>query len=609
LQTTRPPHAAGPDSASVYKDRLHDLRASVSAVAALRRTLDVSGESQLFSALGRLLRNVTSSLHTFVLARAGASYQVAAYKSRDKFSLDPARVQQDAERALAGLEAGMPDCVELGGLPCVVVPLSANGRRVLGALCLAMADDTYMDIAALTALAASGASQLQRLRDAAEAKARAERLRHELHLHSAVADEGGILRTIIDNMPDQIYAKDANGRFIVGNKAAAIGIFGVPNAEALIGKSDLDFYPIECGQRFFTDEQQIIRSGVPIVDQIEANINNDGVQRFFSTTKYPFHDEKGEIIGIVGISRDVTARINADEAVRLRDRAVESSQDGILITCCTTPGHPVVYCNPAFERITGFSLAEAQAAGIERFIVDEGEGAAPRERGALIARQGERRVIHATRKDGREYWCEVRLAVIRTSDGAATHNVFTLVDVTAAQHAEQQLTLLASHDPLTGLPNRRMLMERLGQAVSVSERGGMELAVAFLDLDGLKRLNDEHGHEAGDVLLKTVAERIAGCIRQSDTIARLGGDEFVLVTLHRADEDTRGGVAEVLAKVQEQIGRPIQVGAVEVKVSCSIGVSVYRHDGALPEMMLRRADEAMYVAKKSGRNRVVFHDV
>jgi diguanylate cyclase (GGDEF)-like protein/PAS domain S-box-containing protein len=287
---------------------------------------------------------------------------------------------------------------------------------------------------------------------------------------------------------------------------------------------------------------------------------------------------------------------------------VESSQDGIVITCCTTPGHPIVYTNPAFERITGFSLQQAQQCGIERFIAEAGEDMA--DRAALIARHGERRVLHASASDGRDYWCEVRLAVIRSSSGAATHNVFTLTDVTAAQRAEQHLTLLASHDPLTGLPNRRMLMERLAQAVSISERGGMELAVAFLDLDGLKRLNDEYGHEAGDLLLQTVAERIAGCIRQSDTIARLGGDEFVLLTLHRLDEgigsNGNGGVAEVLAKVQEQIARPILVGAVEVTVTCSIGVSVFRQDGSMPELLLKRADEAMYVAKKSGRNRIVF---
>lgn len=608
MQTTPPPSANGTGSVSVCRDRLHELRAPVAAVAALRRTLDVASEAQLVNATARLLRNATSSPHTFVMVRSGAEYHVMAYKCRDKWPLDTALLQLDAGAAFAQLGAGMPECVELAGQAFVAVPLSANGRRVLGALCLAVNEDTYMDSVALTALAASSAAQLQRLRDAVEARARAERLRHELQLHSTVADERGILRTIIDNMPDHIYAKDTNGRFIVGNKAAAIGIFGVPNAEALIGKSDLDFYPIECGQRFFTDEQQIIRSGVPIVDQIEVNINNEGAQRFFSTTKFPFRDDKGDIIGIVGISRDVTARINADEAARLRDRAVESSQDGIVITCCTTPGHPIVYTNPAFERITGFSLGQAQAEGIERFIAADDERRPGLERGELIARHGERRVLAGSARDGRQYWCEVRLAVIRSSDGAASHNVFTITDVTDAHRAEQHLALLASQDALTGLPNRRMLMERLAQAVSVSERGGMELAVAFLDLDGLKRLNDEHGHEAGDVLLKTVAGRIAGCIRQSDTFARLGGDEFVLLTLHRLDErrGDAGGVAEVLSKVQEQIGRPITVGELEVTVSCSIGVCVFRQAGTLPETLLKRADEAMYSAKRSGRNRIVY---
>jgi diguanylate cyclase (GGDEF)-like protein len=132
--------------------------------------------------------------------------------------------------------------------------------------------------------------------------------------------------------------------------------------------------------------------------------------------------------------------------------------------------------------------------------------------------------------------------------------------------------------------------------------------VAFIDLDGLKRLNDEHGHEAGDELLRTVARRISACIRQSDTIARLGGDEFVLVTLHRTGQANGDpeGVAGVVRKIQERIAQPIRIGDVVVHATCSIGVSLFGQHGNNPEALLRRADEAMYVAKKAGRNRIVF---
>ena len=597
------------------KDRLHDLRASMAAIAAMGRTLDVCSEAQLCDAIARLLRNATASPCAMVLVRVDNATEVAVCKTREGWEGDAQCARQEIVRHLPQLNADGPDCLELAGLPFVVVPMSANGRYVVGALCFAVDDDASMDIAALTALAASGAGHLMRVRGAAELQRR--QVEPESVSENAqggqpgrLGDEGGMLRTIIDNMPDHIYAKDVNGRFLVGNKAAAELIFGVPDASALIGKSDLDFYPIECGQRFFTDEQQIIRTGVPIVDQIEANVNNEGVQRFFSTTKYPFCNEQGEIIGIVGISRDITARVSADEALKLRNRAVESSQDGIVITCCTTPDSPIVYTNPAFERITGFNQQEAQRSGIERFLLEAGERTDV-DRAALVAHHGERRVIDATRKDGASYWCELRLAVMRNADGTATHCVFTLTDVTHARQAEQHLTLLASHDPLTGLPNRRLLMERLAHAVSVSERGGMDLAVAFLDLDGLKRVNDELGHEAGDILLRTVAERIGGGIRQSDTFARLGGDEFVLVTLHRLDQpESACGVNDVLLKLQQLIAQPIVIGAATVQATCSIGVALFRQDGArdanLPEALLKRADAAMYVAKKSGRDRIVY---
>lgn len=142
-----------------------------------------------------------------------------------------------------------------------------------------------------------------------------------------------------------------------------------------------------------------------------------------------------------------------------------------------------------------------------------------------------------------------------------------------------------------------------------SVAGQAGLALAFIDLDGLKRLNDEHGHDAGDVLLRTVAERIAACIRRSDMIARLGGDEFVLLSMHGGGADCDPhGVAGFLRKVRDAIGQPLAVAGITLAPSCSIGVSILGRHGDEAETLLKRADAAMYAAKRSGRGRIAFAD-
>lgn len=449
--------------------------------------------------------------------------------------------------------------------------------------------------------------------EVAELRRQNEVLRQELNerlaLDEHLAGERGLLRTLIDNMPDHIYVKDRSGRFIIANDAAARDI-GVASPQELVGKSDLELYPLDCGQCFFTDEQNILQSGQPLIDQVEENINRNGVRRWFSTTKFPFYDAAGTPQGIVGISRDITQRIDALEAVRLRNRAIELSADGIAIAGCA-PGMPVLYVNPAFERITGFTQEEAQQRGVDALLDDEsaaegGDGL----RDALQRQQEGRAVLRSLRKDGEGFWSDTRLAVVRDRTGSATHFVFTIRDISEARRNEEHMALLATRDALTGLPNRRALMERLAQSISMCERSGTQLVVAFIDLDRLKYVNDTFGHEAGDLMLKTVADRMGGCVRKSDTLARLGGDEFVLATLHQTPDhpsDLRGLVEGMLAKIQEVLALPLMLAGEPFCITCSIGVAVYAQDGHDPDILLKRADAAMYVAKKAGRNRVAWY--
>ena len=467
---------------------------------------------------------------------------------------------------------------------------------------------TFSDESAELALALARIAQLESDNAALQAS-----LDARLSLARHVADERSLLRTLIDNMPDQIYVKDLDGRFVVANTAAADCI-GVASPDDLLGKSDLQLFPGVCGEQFFEDEQNVIRSGKALLDQLEENINHNGVRRWFSTTKVPLQDEQGKVIGIVGMSRDVTLRVAADEAIGLRNRAIESSLDAIVITSCLKPGQPVVYVNPAFERITGFSFDEATDGGIEPLLTHAGDGQVPETLRLAMRDQCEgRAVLHSLRKDQETFWNDVRLAPVRDISGRATHFVFTMSDITKARDSEEKLERMASHDALTGLPNRRMLMDRMGQALALAERGNFAMAVAFIDLDRLKFVNDNLGHEAGDELLRTVAARMQGSVRKCDTVARLGGDEFVLISLHQLDTDsgamarTCWHVGEMLAKLQKVLAEPVMLEQTAFIATCSIGVSLYPQHGANADLLLKHADAAMYTAKKSGRNKIEFY--
>jgi diguanylate cyclase (GGDEF)-like protein/PAS domain S-box-containing protein len=478
------------------------------------------------------------------------------------------------------------------------VPL-VNGGRHLGYLCCWQSGQltlTPPQLHMLNLIAAALASSLGAL--------------------GVLAHERKLLRAIIDNMPEQIYVKDTKGRFIIGNQAAAQSI-GVPTPQHLVGKSDLEFFPIECGTRFYEDEQGIIHTGVAIVDQIEESINRAGLRRWYATTKVPFVDDGGKVVGIVGMSRDVTLRMSSDEAIRLRNRAIEASKDAIIITACREPDYPVSYVNPAFERITGFTADEARQRSIAALLgLERGHPSSTDLLEALAEQRDGHAVLRCPRKDGSVFWSDIQMAPVREAGGNVTHFVYTISDISKERDTEQQLERLASYDMLTGLPNRRLLLDRMTQGLAMGERGKFVVGIIFIDLDRLKHVNDEHGHDAGDLLLRTIGQRIEGCVRKCDTAGRLGGDEFVLVTLHNTkasgqqalsqEDEGYAYITRMLEKIQLKIGQPVMLGGVEFSATCSMGVSLFPRDGKDAATLLKHAENAMTKAKKNGRNKFEF---
>jgi diguanylate cyclase (GGDEF)-like protein/PAS domain S-box-containing protein len=463
----------------------------------------------------------------------------------------------------------------------------------------------------------------QRTRTLEEANAALEAQIIELQqLETKLATDRNLLRTLIDNIPDQIFVKDAQSRIIIGNKAQAAWI-GVSSPEELTGKSDLDLYPAQTGQRFFDDEQQLMHTGQVVIDHIELNVNQAGIKRWCYVTKVPLRDEQHNVIGLVGIARDITQRIEAETALRLRNRAIELSINAIVMTDNRRPGHPIEFVNPAFERISGYSAAEACEHGVDLLLgSDPDPSEADSIRAALREQCPGRAVIRSHHKNGTQFWADLYVSPVRDESGDVTHFVWMINDITEARNYQEQLQHLASYDALTGLPNRRLLMDLLAQTISIAKRSGQRIAVAFFDLDRFKQINDSLGHGIGDQLLLKVAERVRACVRRSDHVARLGGDEFVLLlpetggeTAAQAATKPSGalpinpGIVEVLKRIRAAVSEPVPLDESQLRVTCSVGVSFFPADGSDAETLLKHADAAMYRAKEKGGDAIEFYTV
>jgi diguanylate cyclase (GGDEF)-like protein/PAS domain S-box-containing protein len=308
------------------------------------------------------------------------------------------------------------------------------------------------------------------------------------------------------------------------------------------------------------------------------------------------------------LQEEIRVRRGAERALNLRNRAIESSVNAILITDFARPGFPIDYVNPAFERITGYAAREALGRGMDFLLGAELEQPGIAEiRMALRERREGHAVLRNYRKDGTPFWNEYTVAPVRNESGEVTHYVGVMNDVTDAKNYEEQLARQANFDTLTGLANRNLLRDRLQQGIVRAKRENAKLAVLFLDVDQFKIVNDSLGHTVGDELLKTVAGRLSSSVRESDTVARLGGDEFVVVLVTRSGEASlEVDVTTVAAKLLGNVAEPVVLGERELRPTISVGVSVYPQDGADVDTLLRNADAAMYRAKELGRNRFQF---
>jgi diguanylate cyclase (GGDEF)-like protein/PAS domain S-box-containing protein len=340
-----------------------------------------------------------------------------------------------------------------------------------------------------------------------------------------------------------------------------------------------------------------IQSGIPFALVLDLKIER--ITWLQTLSGWFFVIASGWLLYLL-VHRTLAEISSAEEDLKLRDRAIESSVSAICITDNLAPDNPIVYVNPAFERITGYSSQDVLGRNARLL---QGTDLAQPELITIRAALHDERPCHVVlrnyRKDGSMYWNELNIAPVRNDAGTVTHYIGVHSDITDAKTHQDELARQANHDSLTGLPNRNLLWDRIDRACVRAQRYGDFAAVAFLDLDNFKVVNDSLGHSLGDHLLRAVAARLESSLRAMDTVARLGGDEFVLVL---SDQKSAQSVAGELQRIVESFSQPFAVDGRDVFITASVGVALYPQDAKDPESLMKSAELAMYRAKESGRD-------
>jgi diguanylate cyclase (GGDEF)-like protein/PAS domain S-box-containing protein len=604
----------------------------------------------------------------------------------------------------------------------------------------------------------------------------------ELQATRTLANERVTLQALIDFLPDNLWVKDVNSRFVICNKVTASRM-GYQSSADLIGKTDLELLSPEIAEKFFADEQTVVRTGQPKIDMEESIFGVSGERTWILTTKVPLRNDQSEIFGVAGVSRDISerkrfaaemeyrsgllhavsiaakalltapaleivmamvletlgkaARVdrmivfenqtapagarprkfryawNSLQAPAMFDAAAMANMpdasgdpwfaplkqglalsgfptdmpDGVAKSIFLSLGIRAILLVPitvdgklwghlGFDDCTTERAWSSTEIDILRTVADMIGGAIVRERyverlkdantivesspTVLFRLRGDpslpliyishnvtmygyepaamiasplfyQTIIHpddALRvmellaqmamngskpaedefrmraKDGAYYWLECRYTPVRDAAGRLLEIEGLLTDITERKKAADEIGVLAMTDALTGLANRAVFIDRLRQAFAAAKRGAPPFAILYLDLDGFKDINDTLGHSAGDLLLKSVGERLKSCVRETDLVARLGGDEFAVLQTNRGDVVSAGVLA---SKIHKALSAPYPLGDTEMGVTVSVGISPYMSETMGPDGMLTQADIALYRAKDEGRNQYCFH--
>ena len=322
-----------------------------------------------------------------------------------------------------------------------------------------------------------------------------------------------------------------------------------------------------------------------------------GCIRWINNKGNIIRDESGAAIKMLGVVLDITDRKLTEEKLLLSSRVFTDTHEGITIT---DSNKLIVDVNPAFCEITGYSREEVLGKNPSILSSDKQGPEFYTAMWQCIEANGHwQGEIWNRKKNGDAYAELLTISVLKNENNNLVNYVGVFTDITRSKRQQEQLSRIAHYDLLTNLPNRVLLADRLSQAMLQCSRHNKSLAVIFLDLDGFKHVNDAHGHDVGDKLLIAISTRMKLALREGDSLARIGGDEFVAVL---TDLNTVEDCDPVLERLLLAASEPITIDDIVLNVSASIGVTLYPQDSVDADLLMRHADQAMYIAKESGKN-------
>lgn len=467
-----------------------------------------------------------------------------------------------------------------------------------------------------------------------------------------IARERALLRTIIDAIPDHIYAKDKTGNFMIANKSW-LKARGAQD-EDIAGKTVHDFFRPKLAESLASQDREIIQTGTPILNHqhklmIQQKDGGFSELRWGSTLKVPLRAADGAIIGTVGISRDITEEKDAATRrtmshtitqVLAESATVAEAMPRIIRTICEAMQWAYGARWTLDEKTQRLSRAEYwcefepdfDPADREFWLMAGNTGTGRLMRRAWIEKTAtwlanlhddtpfRRRPSALKLGWDSAYAFPIQIGGevigimeffgpgIRKPEEALVQTTVSIGSQIGQfiqrKQAEDKLSFLARFDTVTNLPNRYLFTDRLGQMLAQAQRNEWSAGVLFVDLDRFKAVNDTYGHAAGDVLLHQAAARMQACVRSSDTVGRLSGDEFAVMLSNLAKTDDAGMVAK---KIVEALAAPFNLNGHQAYISASIGIALYPSDGQEPDALLKNADTAMYRAKAQGRNGYQFY--
>ncbi len=423
------------------------------------------------------------------------------------------------------------------------------------------------------------------------------------------------LRLLIDLIPEFIVLKDGDGKWLVTNKLV-LNSYGMGEDYPYQGITDqklMEIFPNNRDNFLFNIETDEMAWANGEEIQFEKSFQTpDGITRTWEVIKTPIFDENRNRSHLVIVSREVTKRKKAEEALKISEsnyRLIAENMKDMIIT--VDDKGIITYLSPSFEKMTGYSIKDFLYQDALIFMEKIHPNNQEFVRQTYIDLIFERKKFHShyeyqlLKKDGQYIWLEANLNTIYSESGEFEKLVLVARDIYQRKKYQAQLETMAYYDHLTEIPNRRFFMDKLSHEMVRAENSSQLLALMYLDIDHFKMINDTMGHDIGDQLLVLLTRRIKNIIRETDVLARIGGDEFAIILSNLTSASEAKFIGE---RIVNKLKEPWYIEDHTFQTTSSIGVACYLKDGTSPQELVRNADRALYQAKANGRAIVHFYN-